>query len=274
MKKLLRFSVNTIPPALRGWIKYIPGVAVFQRWLVNRFLSGDTFLHRINGGPAAGLQFEVTLPSDKAVWAGTYEAQFSEEISRGVRSGDICYDIGGYRGYMAGVMGLAGAAKVIVFEPLPSNQHALRRLCDLNPGLNIELKPFAVGNIDDSMRLRVMADASMGKLATSTFQADVESKGEIEVAVRRLDSMVQAQDIPPPQVIKIDVEGAELDVLLGASEVLRTYRPHVFLEAHSAALEEACTQELSRHRYSIHRLESVPGDDEQTRHLIAHPDHE
>ncbi len=271
VKKLLRSSVNAIPPALRGWIKHIPGVAGFQRLLVNHVLSGEPFVHTINSGPASGLTFEVTLPLDKAIWAGTYESEFAEAIFRGVKLGDVCYDIGGYRGYMSGAMALAGASRVLVFEPLPANQRALQRLCDLNPGLSIELKPVAVGNTDGSIRLQVMPDPSMGKLVTSTFQVGAEPTGEIEVSIRRIDSMVQAQEIPAPQVIKIDVEGAELDVLRGAADVLSASRPRVFLEAHSAALEQACSQELARHGYAVRRLESNPNGDEHTRHLIAIP---
>ncbi len=271
MKSILRTSVNCLPYGIRHHIKHIPGVAGFQRWLVNRVLGREPFLHTINGGPAAGLRFEVTLPLDKAIWAGTYEPEFAEAISHGVKDGDVCYDVGGYRGYMSAVMALAGASRVFVFEPLPANQRALHRVCDLNPELNIELKPVAVGNMDGSVRLRVMADSSMGKLVTSTFQAGATATGEMDVAIRRLDSLVQAQEIPAPHVIKVDVEGAELDVLLGAVGVLRESRPLVFIEAHSASLEQACSEVLERLGYRIRRLELHPDDEEQTRHLIASP---
>lgn len=130
-----------ILPVLRHWIKHIPAVAGLQRMLVNHVLSGEPFIHTIKSGPAAGLRFKVTLPLDKALWAGTYESGFAGAIVREVRSGDVCYDIGGYRGYMSGAMALAGASRVFVFEPLPANQQALCRLRDLNPGLQIELKP-------------------------------------------------------------------------------------------------------------------------------------
>jgi FkbM family methyltransferase len=271
MKSILRTSVNWLPHGVRHRIRHIPGIAALQRWLVNRVLSGEPFVHTINAGPAAGLQFEVTLPLDKAIWAGTYESDFADAISRGVKGGDVCYDVGGYRGYMSGTMALAGASRVLTFEPLPANQQALQRLCDLNPGLNIELKPIAVGNTDGSIQLRVMADASMGKLITSTFQSGAPTAGVIEVAIRRLDSMVQAGEIPPPRLIKIDVEGAELEVLRGAADVLTANRPLVFLEAHSGALEEACSQVLARHGYTIRRLELSSRGEEQTRHLIAFP---
>ncbi|MBE0612755.1 MAG: FkbM family methyltransferase [Burkholderiales bacterium] len=271
MKKLLRSSVNAIPSGMRNWIKYIPGLAETQRWLVRNILSDEAFIHTINSGPAAGLRFEVSLPLDKAIWMGTYESEFTEAICKSVGRGDVCYDIGGYRGYMSGAMALAGASSVIVFEPLPANQEALKRLCRLNPGLSIELKPIAIGNLDNTFRLRVMPDASMGKLISSTFQVGATATGEIEVPVRRLDSLVQRQEIPPPQVVKIDVEGAELDVLCGANGILSDHRPHIFLEAHSAALDQACSQLLISHGYEIRSLESYPCGEEQARHLIASP---
>src|SRR5262245_30599350 len=172
LKKILQSSVNFLPYELRHWVKRVPGISQLQRWLVKRVMSEEAFVHTINAGPAAGLRFEVALPLDKAVWSGTYEPDFSEAIARGVTKGDVCYDIGGYRGYMSGLMALAGASKVLVFEPLPVNQRALRRLKELNPKLPIELMPLAVGNTDGSVRLKVMADPSMAKLGSSSFQAD------------------------------------------------------------------------------------------------------
>jgi FkbM family methyltransferase len=271
MKSILRASVNWLPHRVRHRIKHIPGIAALQRWLVARVLSGEPFVHTINAGPARGLRFEVELPLDKAIWSGTYEPEFADAISDGVKQGDVCYDIGGYRGYMSGTMALAGASKVIVFEPLPANQQALQRLCSLNPSLNIEIKPIAVGNTDGSIQLRVMADASMGKLVTSTFQSEAQAAGEIEIAIRRLDSLVQSAEILAPSVMKIDVEGAELDVLEGAANILKASRPIVFIEAHSSVLEDACSRELSRHGYVIRRLQLVSCSTEQTRHLIAFP---
>lgn len=271
MKKILQGSVNYLPYSLRQWVKHIPGVAGLQRRLISDVLAGEPFVHVVNAGPAAGLRFEVTLPLDKAVWAGTYEVEFAAAVADGVNPGDVCYDIGGYRGYMAGVMALAGASRVLVFEPLPGNLRALDRLRALNPELPIQIERVAVGEVDGTAMLKVMPDASMGKLATSRFQHDVPFEAEIEVEIRKLESLVGNRDIPPPQVIKVDVEGAEMDVLRGAAEIIRVNRPRIFLEAHTAALEQECTQELVRYAYHVRRLEGNPGGEENTRHLVATP---
>jgi FkbM family methyltransferase len=271
VKGLLQASVNILPLRARYWIKHIPGVAASQRWVLQRFLEGQPFVHTVNVGPAAGLRFEITLPHDKAVWTGTYEHEFTRAIIEYVRPGDICYDIGGYRGYISGVMALAGALKVLVFEPLPANQQAMRRLFELNPHLPISLVAVALGAADETSYLKIMPDSSMGKLAESSFQADAAAVGEIPVTVRRIDSLVQSREIPTPNVIKIDVEGAEVDVVSGALETLRMSRPTVFLEAHGAALEKACSQQFLRLGYKIRRVERDIRGEESARHLVCLP---
>jgi FkbM family methyltransferase len=262
-------SVNLVPYRLRHWIRNVPGIAPLQRLVIGRVLTGHPFTHRINAGPAAGLAFEVTLPFDKAIWSGTYERAFAETLAREVRPGGVCYDIGGYRGYMAGVMAAAGASKVVVFEPLPENQQAIRRLSALNSALPIELRRLAVGKDDGMAHLRTMADRSMAKLATSPFQPDAPAFDEIEVPLRAIDALVREQTIPPPDLVKIDVEGAECDVLAGAAGTLRRWRPTVLLEAHSAALEELCGGTLREFGYCIRRIGDPPRSADHTRHLLA-----
>jgi FkbM family methyltransferase len=269
LKRAVGASVNLIPYRLRSRIRFVPGVAVLQRVLVERVLSGHTFAHRVNAGPAAGMICEIALPADKAIWSGTYEREFTQALAGKVAPGDVCYDIGGYRGYMSGVMAVAGASKVLVFEPLPANQQALHRLCELNPQFPIEVISIAVGNLDGSIRLKAMADGSMAKLASSTFQPEARALAEIEVTIRKIDSLIRHQRIPPPNVMKIDVEGAELDVLKGATDALRIWRPSVLVEAHSAALEDLCARELSGLGYHVRRLGGLPAGEEHTRHLIA-----
>lgn len=271
MRRFLQSSVNLLPASARHWIKHIPGVAAGQRWLVNRVLSGQPFVHVINAGPARGLHFEVVLPCDKAVWAGTYEAEFSAALRQGVRPGDVCYDIGGYRGYMAGVFALAGASAVVVFEPLPANIKALMRLIELNPDRPLRLERTAIGNTDGAVMFRIMPDSSMGKLAHSPFQAGLCAEEVITVPIARLDTLLAERRVPPPNVVKIDVEGAEVDVLRGASRILREFRPRLFIEAHSAALADESSQILSQYGYSVRQMESGIVPPELARHLLAEP---
>ena len=259
--KIIQYSVNFLPWQLRRWIKHIPVIASLQRWFFANFLAGQEFIHLINAGPAKGLKYPIKLPEDKAIWAGTYEP------------GDVCYDIGGYRGFFSSVFALAGAKLVIIFEPLPANISQLRRLAEVNPNLPLRLESIAIGEEDGFVEFYVMPEASMGKLENSPFQAEVKGTDLLTVPIRKLDSLVTEETIPAPQVIKIDVEGAEVQVLKGAREMLSKYHPLMLIEAHSPLLANDCTSILRELGYQVSVLETGfepnPQSDPEVCHLIA-----
>src|SRR5947209_8464665 len=99
MTSVLERSVNLIPWKARHWIKHIPLVARLQRLFFCRVLSRREFLHTINAGPARGLIYPISLPLDKAIWTGAYETELAQAVADSVREGDVCYDIGAYRGF-------------------------------------------------------------------------------------------------------------------------------------------------------------------------------
>src|SRR4051812_43416112 len=159
---LLQKAVSMVPWRMRGTIKRIPFVAPLQRWLVETFLANEEFVHRVDAGPARGLVYPVRLPWDKGVWTGTYETDFATALSKAITPGDVCFDIGGWHGFYGGVMALAGAAKVFIFEPLPANCARIRRLIELNPALPIELIEAAVADHPGRTEFQVMGQESMG----------------------------------------------------------------------------------------------------------------
>ena len=77
---------------------------------------------------------------------------------------------------------------------------------------------------------------------------------KLVVPVRTADSVVRDDAARTPHVIKIDVEGAELLVLHGAAEILRTFRPTMIVEVHSAKLAFEVTQWLQAQGYEVHVL--------------------
>jgi FkbM family methyltransferase len=145
-------------------------------------------------------------------------------------------------------------------------------LREANPELSIEIMTMAVGNRSGPALLKVMPDTSMAKLDRSPFQLWAAVVEEIEVAVCRIDDLVGAGLIPRPNVIKIDVEGAELEVLKGGEQTLEKARPLVFIEAHTPALEEACSCLLGRLGYEINTVEtSIPKTNNGLTHLACIP---
>jgi FkbM family methyltransferase len=267
----LKHSVNLIPWRVRTIIRKLPIIAGIQRWLLKTFLYNQTFTHLINAGPAKGLKYPISLPRDKAIWSGTYEIEFATVLSHSVKPGYICYDIGGYRGFFSGVLALAGAKSVIVFEPFPENIAQLDRLAENNPQLPLCIKSMAVGDKDGFADFYAMTEPSMGKITSSPFQSDIKGESLLTVPIAKLDSLVLGEVIPPPQVIKIDVEGAEMQVLDGASKMLELYHPQLFIEAHSSELAAKCTLMLKNLGYCITMLEDTFDKQHNTEicHLIA-----
>jgi len=135
-------------------------------------------LHIINAGPAKGLVYPISLPFDKAIWTGTYETELAKAVANSVNHGDVCYDIGAYRGFFSGVFGLAGASHVVAFEPFPENCAQLQRLFANNPGLPLTFEQVAVGSENGIAEFNVMPDSSIGKASIeqlSTRPANVGS---------------------------------------------------------------------------------------------------
>ena len=110
MRKLLSKSISLVPWKARRLIKSLPLVARLQRRLLSSLLEGQEFVHVVDAGPARGLSYPVTLPQDKGIWTGTYESELTKRVASTVKRGDICLDVGGRRGFFAGVMAVADAS--------------------------------------------------------------------------------------------------------------------------------------------------------------------
>jgi len=266
IQESLKKSIALVPWKWRGRIKRLPLVAPLQRWLLARFLEGREFVHTVDAGPARGLNYPVRLPDDKGIWTGTYELEFSQLLAQAVKPGEAALDIGGWHGFFGGVMALAGASRVFIFEPMPANCAQIKKMISLNPNLPLELVEAAVSDAEGMIDFVLMGESSMGKLANSSFQADNQTAQRIQVRTVALDELLTAGKINAPAMMKIDVEGAELQVLKGARQLLAAGRPALFIEIHSRQLGRECRDFLVALGYEIEVLE--PGEPEVC-HFVA-----
>lgn len=233
-------------------------------------MDGSSFLCEIHTGPASGLIYPVTLPVDKAIWAGTYEAVLADSIARSISSHSICCDIGGFRGYFSGLMAARGAQAVHVFEPFPDNCEQITRMMAHNPGFPITLHRFALGHSNGEFAFSVHDDASMGKLEGSTFKPMDASVAKQVVQVRTLDSCLEGGLLRNVSLIKMDVEGAEADVIRGGGKLLNECHPTLFIEAHSRELCRECTDYLTGYGYKVRSLETGNPPDGRTEPEVCH----
>jgi hypothetical protein len=78
----------------------------------------------------------------------------------------------------------------------------------------------------------------------------------LDVTCARADDLVASGVLPPPALVKIDVEGAEADVLRGATATLRTHRPLLLLEVHHVRAMHEVDDVLRAAGYSVSLLDS------------------
>jgi hypothetical protein len=133
-------------------------------------------------------------------------------------------DVGAYNAYYALTFAKLTRAPVLSYEPDPDAIARSRRNLALNPTIApfIQLRPVAVGE---------RPDAPVVTLDNELLPAIGHAR-------------------PEPWMLKIDVEGAELDVLMGAKQFLGVAHPHVIIETHSAGLEDACASVIVAAGYS------------------------
>jgi hypothetical protein len=74
----------------------------------------------------------------------------------------------------------------------------------------------------------------------------------------RLDDLVESGELPEPQFMKVDVEGAELRVFAGARRLLERCHPTLFLDTHGSDVHAKCCRWLAELGY---RLETIDGKD-------------
>ena len=263
MKKYLIKLVEYLPISIKSTIKNMPVFKTIQASLFNQFLKYEKFNAIISGGPAKGLNFPVTLPQDKLMWLGTWELYFAQTLKFYVKRGFVCYDIGGYKGYYAGVMALSGAKDVFIFEPMPSNADSIKQLIALNPKLPIDLHQIAISDISGEAEFKFMIEDTMGKLTKSSFEKDISSEKVSKVVCKSLDDFISA-GYSEPDFIKIDVEGAEDFVLKGGINLLIRKKPILLIEIHSSEIGMRCYKILSNIYSSITVFETnnFPGGTE------------
>jgi FkbM family methyltransferase len=189
-------------------------------------------------------------------------------LRRLVRPGMVCFDVGAAGGahllVMARRVGRRGA--VYGFEPRPGSLRTLRRLTRLaRVADRTRLLQVALSDGPGELPLRIPVVPTRAHLPGTTDDRDGTAAfaglphRTIEVPTRTLDDVVRAQELDRVDLIKLDVEGAELAALAGASETLDTHRPLVLVEAddlHQARFDASAQDVVDRvvaHDYTVFR---------------------
>jgi FkbM family methyltransferase len=198
-------------------------------------------------GPNRGRWWTVGSAPHGA-WLGTLErdklAHFAARILPGMTVWDIGANVGLYTLPAARAAGRGG--HVVAFEPMPGNLRLLRRHLALNGCDRVEVCDAAVS--DEPGTLRMTEGAS-----PSEFHADPAGRWEIRATT--LDGWLSESGAPPPDVVKIDVEGSDDAVLRGGADAFAKYRPLIYLALHGERQRRESALLLADWNYRIVSLE-------------------
>ncbi|MBC7921462.1 MAG: FkbM family methyltransferase [Ferruginibacter sp.] len=189
-----------------------------------------------------------------SVYFGMIEPHQTNAFVETLREGQTVLDLGANVGYYSVLASrLVGTkGRVVSFEPSVRNLSLLYRHLRANQAENVMVIPAACS---DTHQLALFASGdtyATGHLVEG--QENAASRIQVTaVPCLTVDEVVERLDLSP-DVMKIDVEGAELDVLKGAAKTLADCQPAIFLSVHSDQLRESCSKLLEELGYVVETI--------------------
>lgn len=177
----------------------------------NHVLPSGTHLRPVGLGVARGLVVPLDFTKHTRLYLGLYEIELTRFMRRFCTPGLRSFDVGAQIGYDALILARLTRARVISFE---------------------SDAPLA-----DSLAQTFAANGEVGAL--------ISARHATVGRVTRADGLLALDDVAygegfVPGVIKIDIDGGEVEALLGARRILQHARPHLIVETHSLELERTC----------------------------------
>jgi FkbM family methyltransferase len=231
---------------------HLPGAG----WLLRRFAP---LLPRLQAYPLPVPEVGVAIVDFREaeaygmlnllLWDLGNNANLYRCLEAALQPGDVFWDVGANVGSVSGHFAHPRykLSSLHAFEPNPSALKTLQSLFSANARCIVH--PFGLGNTDEMIMLHVpSAGSSVGSMA----QAFQEGQ-KVKVQVRRGDAVRRELQLPPPQVMKIDVEGFEPNVFSGLSETISEQRPIIVFE--HIFLSDTQIQELIPKDYVLHFIQ-------------------
>jgi FkbM family methyltransferase len=192
---------------------------------------------RVLGGSMAGARINLG-GSFLRYLTGDAEPEVQRALEEHIKPGHVVYDVGANVGFFtilcARLVGPRG--KVYAFEPMPPNAKALRHNVALNGLDNVVVVEKALSSESGTAQMFVSAWSAFHSLnvegASKNDNLGPQAREPITVQTITLDEFVEADPARAPDLIKLDVEGAELVALEGMRGTLRSAEPLLLCELH------------------------------------------
>ncbi|MEH2160647.1 MAG: FkbM family methyltransferase [Nostoc sp.] len=180
-----------------------------------------------------------SMLEQKVFFSGEYDNGIIQILSRILYSGSVIFDVGANIGLYSISLGeklkkIAGKSQIWAFEPVTSNFNRLTNLVDVNQLTNI-VYPVntALGNQEGIIQL-CMVDEQNNSSTGNAFWLKENLVNQEKLTdsspITKLDNFVEKHNISKCDIIKIDIEGAEMDFILGGINFIKKSRPIIYGE--------------------------------------------
>jgi FkbM family methyltransferase len=283
MRRGLRWSLFVALAALLGVIVSNPGARTRGYFAVERAWAAHWPFPRGSGLP---VHLEPIIRPTTPVWmqvepavrmlldpedvvsahilrTGSWETESWNAVQHHLSAGAVFVDVGAHIGYYslkaASVVGTGGL--VIAVEPNPQTVRELEGNIRASGATNISVQAVACSDAETTLTLFASprANTGMASLSSATAAESGPVAAVYRVRARRLDDLVKEAGVSRVDVMKIDVEGAELLVLRGSVETLTRFHPMLIVEVDDSMLRALGSSEaelrafLSAHGYTACR---------------------
>jgi FkbM family methyltransferase len=265
-------------PAFEGPYSYavhaawgVPGLhSLFRETterLARQLVRGGRAYRRVPIGSLSPI-LDVTIFSAKGRYFARvpYEPGATGVVIDTMQPGSVFVDVGANTGYFSvlAALRMGDAGRVLAFEPNPAIRPHLERHLDANGVTSrVTIVDVALADRDHEGRLYLSCWEDNDGLSSLTPAADTLARGglredvTIPVLVRRFDTMPQAATLDRIDLVKIDVEGAEAQVLRGMAGTFDRVRPtRIICET---PLDSDAVKFLRARGYKASILDQIPG---------------
>lgn len=214
-------ALSNIIPRAKGALPRLAGRLLGERLWQSRI--GDD-LHLLWDGRVLDMCAHVAR-------SATWEAHIIEALGQEIAvlpDGSTFYDVGANAGYMSLVMAreFSNLDRVLAFEPQPRLAQAVAQSIVHN-GLEDRVDVFAVALGDRDAEVDLFLPRHAVQASFVSREAD---STKVTVPLRRLDTLISEAKLAGPDIIKIDIEGAELQFFQGARKTLADHKPVLIFE--------------------------------------------
>ncbi|HRI26274.1 MAG TPA: FkbM family methyltransferase [Ferruginibacter sp.] len=232
--------------------------AFFKRVYIklSRYLFGKRFLP-VMEGPLKGYLWS-TASSYEYILGNYEDPETIKTFLSWLKPGTVFYDLGANAGFYALLANrFISTGRIYSFEPSPAAQEIFQQHVKRNQSFishdNIRLLPYALSDAEKQVEFSNDELRKEGNTYITGSSVFSHADKYLTVPCYSIDGLLKL-DYDKPDIIKIDVEGAEYDVLQGALETLKKYKPNLLLATHDYHLpgvKNKCVQLLQQLGYHL-----------------------